>query len=644
MKRYVDYALDILESILADALTRWPDLGISFEKDLSYLRRVSKQRGLPFFTDVLPRTGRWLDRALDTGHLSIHEGLPQGFPVIGTGPKLFGGLFLKVFDELGMLRFDADAEAVLFLRTILYGFKKILIPHTASQLKETLDAFYDIEARLPSSHSCSWDSDIPTWEGRFGHPLWGIQWPIPEAEQTRFGFLDRNAPGQSDRFDWDHLRAFARYCVSALGTPDWWAIIPKHGPGAVSEGGKVVKYDFDHWPRKLQLFFPFDWFATGDLSGNPDNMPEEREVSSRLVAVPKTANGPRLICCEPVAHQWIQQGILRWLEDRLSTTLFRHSVNLRSQELSKQRALDASIDGSEMTMDLSSASDRLSCRLVEYLFQGSEILDGMHACRTRTMTQNLSADHPKMIVLRKFSTMGSALTFPVQSIVFTMLCVYALRHAEGRTWNFDGIEDDFKRVRVYGDDIIAPTHAYSAIKLLLEECGLKVNADKTYTGHSFRESCGCDAFNGVDVTPPRILQLYDGSPSSTATLIETSNNFHKKGFWKTAEKIVSALPESERKLLLVHSGEGMGLGLFSFVGPFLDHLKAGWDRDLHREFSIALGITSKVDLKQGTGYAGCTQYFHEYPDPTLLPYEKRKWEAGQPGRARLKKGRVRVYE
>nr|UJQ85382.1 MAG: hypothetical protein 3 [Leviviridae sp.] len=644
MKRYVDYALDILESVLSDALARWPSLGTSLEKDKSYLRRVSKQRGLPFFTGVLPKAGRWLDRALDTGHLSITEGIPQGFPVIGMRPKLFGGLFLKVFDELGMLRYDADAEAVLFLRTILYGFKKVQVPHTASQLKETLDAFYDIEARLPSSHSCSWDSDIPTWEGRFGHPIWGVQWPCPSSDQTRFGFLDRDDDDQSDRFNWDHFRAFARFCVSALGTPDWWAIMPKHGPGAVAEGSQVVKYDFDNWPRKLQLYFPHDWFASGFLDMEPESMPSEKEYSSRLCAVPKTANGPRLICCEPVAHQWIQQGILQWLEGRLNTTLFRHSINLRSQELSKQRALDASIDGMEMTMDLSSASDRLSCRLVEYIFQGTDILDGMHACRTRTMTQNLSDEHPSMIVLKKFSTMGSALTFPIQSIVFTILCVYALRHTEKRTWNFDGVEEDFKRVRVYGDDIIAPTHAYTAIKLLLEECGLQVNADKTYTGKYFRESCGCDAFRGVDVTPPRILQLYDGSPSSTATLIETSNNFHKKGMWKTAEKIVSYMPEAERKLLLVHNGEGMGLGLYSFVGPRLDHLKAGWDRDLQRSYSIALGVTSKVTQRQGTGFAGCAQYFHEHPDPLLLPYERRQWVSGQPGRARLKKGRVRVYE
>jgi hypothetical protein len=636
MKSYVDHALDIYEGILRDSVTRWPTLGSSFGKDLSYLRRAVKARGFSFFTETLPAFGKWLDLSLDIGYTSL-EGFPQGYPKVKGRPKLFGDLFLCVFDEQGVLREDADAEAVLFLRTVSYCYKKIRIQHSPSQLEETLDAFFDIEKRLPSSYPNTWDSDIPKWEGRFGHPLWGYQRQTfkdnPQRDLFRCGLVPRD-----DSFNWDHLRAFARRCVSEIGTPDWWSISPKHGPGAVSETGGIVKFDFPNWPQKLELMFPFDWFGSGDFNADAVR-PTDRDISSRLVAVPKTPKGPRLICCEPVSHQWIQQGILGWLEDRINATVFRHSINLRSQELSKERALSASIDGGEATIDLSSASDRVSTRLVEYLFQGSEVLDGFHACRTRSMVQNLSENHPKMIVLRKFSTMGSALTFPVQSIVFTMLCVWGLRHHEQRSWTLENIEDDFRRVRVYGDDLIVPVHAYETIKLLLEECGLKVNTSKTYTGFNFRESCGCDAFKGVDVTPPRILSLYDGSPSSTATMIETSNNFHKKGFWKTAEVIMSEMPEAEKKLLLIHDGEGMGLGLYSFVGPYVDHLKSGIDWELQRVYNVALGLSSKTELRRGTGEASLRQYFSDAPEPD----DYLGWTSGQTGRTRLKKGRVRVY-
>jgi hypothetical protein len=603
---------------------------------LSYLRRAVKARGFSFFTDTLPTYGKWLDLSLDIGYTSP-DGFPQGFPKVKGRPKLFGDLFLCVFDEQGVLREDADHEAVLFLRTLSYCFKKVLTPYSDSQLKETLDVFYDIEKQLPSSHPLTWDSDIPQWEGRFGHPLWGFQSQTfassPQRDLFRRGIVARD-----DSFNWDHLRAFARRCIAELGTPDWWSISSKHGPGAVAEGGGVIKFDYPDWPRKLELMFPFDWFGSGDLNADAPR-PGEKEWSSRLVAVPKTPKGPRLICCEPIAHQWIQQGILGWLEDAIGASVFKHSINLRSQELSKERALSASIDGGEATIDLSSASDRVSTRLVEYLFQGSEILDGLHACRTRSMTQDLSSDHPKMIILKKFSTMGSALTFPIQSLIFTILCAWGLRHYEQRTWNLDNIEDDFRRVRVYGDDLIVPVHAYKTIRLLLEECGLKVNTSKTYSGFNFRESCGCDAFKGVDVTPPRILGLYDGSPTSTATLIETSNNFHKKGFWKTAEIIMSEMPEAERKLLLIHQGEGLGLGLYSFVGPYLDHLKSEIDWDLQRLYSVALGLSSKTDLRRGTGQASLRQYFSDAPEPD----DYRHWTSGQAGRTRLRKGRVQVY-
>jgi hypothetical protein len=637
MKSYADFALDIYESILRDALTRWPTLKSLKEKDLSYLRKIVKIRGLPFFTEILPAVGKFLDRSLDNGCLLSDE-YPQGYPLLNGRPKLFRDLLSQVFDTEGLLRDDADLEAILFLRTLCYCMKKILIPYNAPQLEDTLDEFFLIEKRLPPSYPDTWDSDIPVWTRRYGHPLWGWSTADREALASRDLFLD-GAANYKCPFNWDHFQAFARRCSAEIGSPDWWGIVPKHGPGAVAETGKPVKYEFVNWSKRLQLFFPFDWFGSGSLDENQD-WPTEKEVSSRLVAVPKTPKGPRLICCEPISNQWIQQGILGWLEERIGATLFRHSINLRSQELSKQRALSASIDGREVTIDLSSASDRISTRLVEYLFWtpvDNGLLDGLHACRTRTMTQNLSSRQPSMVVLKKFSTMGSALTFPIQSMLFAMLAVYALRHTEGRTWNFEGLEDDFRRVRVFGDDIIAPKHAYEAIELLLQECGLKVNTSKTYTGFNFRESCGCDAFKGVDVTPPRILSLYDGSPASTATTIETSNNFHKKGMWRTAEMLVSQLPESERKLLLVHDGGGLGLGLYSFTGPSISHLKQKWDADLQRYYSIALGVTSKVTKRQGTGAACLTQYFTESPDPRF------PWASGQVGRARLKKGRVRVY-
>nr|UJQ85829.1 MAG: hypothetical protein 3 [Leviviridae sp.] len=633
MKSYVTFAVSIYEGILKDAAIRWPSLQSSFEGDLSYLRRAVEHRGLPFLTITLPDACKVLDRGLDNGHL-VPEDMPQGMHYRLKGPKLFGGLFNLVFDNCDVLRSDPDIEAIAFLRQLLCCMKKLRIQCKPSRVKDTIDEFFSIEADLPPSYPDTWDCNIPVWRYHEGHPLWGNR---REPSEGQLGLFSHDWT-PVDTLPWASLASLCRRIVSRLGTPRWWELRPKHGPGTVSEakeGG--LKYEFPYWPRKLELMFPFDWHGSGLLIGD---VPNNREPFSRLIAVPKSQKGPRLICAEPIAHQWIQQGILRWLEKALMGTHLRHSINFTTQEISQKRALRSSIDGQLATVDLSAASDRLSTRLVEYIFQGSDILDGLHACRTRGLMQDLEPSQPRLTKLRKFSTMGSALTFPIQSIVFAILAVWAVRLADGK-WAItseEDLEETFREVTVYGDDIIIPTRALETIKLVLHECGLKVNVNKTYGGSNFRESCGCDAFRGVDVTPAYALHPYDDSPTSMATTVAESNNFFKKGYWNTSEAIVSQIPPQERKLLRVCGSEDGNFGLFSFVGSSTEHLRRGWDKDLQKEYSISLTVRSKVDRVRGRGTADLTQYFTEHPSPDII------WAAGQVSGVRITKTRTRVYD
>lgn len=630
MKSHLADVLDIYDGILKDAATRWPTSTRDTELDRIRLRRAAETRGLPFFTLVLPAVGKILDQALSSGNLP-DEGYPLGYNLRHKKPELFRGFFGMVFDESGVLRDDADTEAVAILRQLLYLCKKYRAQCHSLAIKETLDEYFDIESHLPLPHEQTWFADEPTWETRTGHP---IRSPAPVNPHNQDDlFPDNGSDGVV--LPWDSLRAHARWTISGLGTPSWWDLKPKHGPGVVSEQLEVVnKYDFLYWPRKLGRWFAFDWFGTGCFYSDAD--PSDREPPSRLIAVPKTVKGPRLIAAEPSAHQWMQQGILGWIRDRLPDTALRDTIRLDDQERSREWALRASIDGSLCTIDLSSASDRLSCRLVEYIFQGSELLDGMHACRTRMLVQTISKDHPRMIRLKKFAPMGSALTFPIQSIVYSILSVWALRLAEGREQTLEGLGEDFRRVRVYGDDIIAPNHAYDTIKLVLHECGLKVNDAKSFRNGLFRESCGMDAFRGVDVTPAYHLESYDGSATSMAAVIECSNNLFKRQWWNASSVVANFLPHKEKKLLPVVGGEVSGLGFFSYCGSMYSHLKKVWNRGLQREEYLALGLSSKVTKTRGTGQASLTQYFTEEPDPEL------PWSSGQVGRVRVRKARTRV--
>jgi hypothetical protein len=634
MKSYVLMAFTIYAGILKDATTRWSNLEASLEKDLSYLSKAVEARGLPFLTILLPAMAKSLLKWLDQGVMDVQD-VPQGYPMHQKKPKLFGDFFDMIFDTQGRLRLDGDTEAIAFLYQLLSCCKNVELDCHPSRTKETLDEFFAIEENLPVSYPDTWDSDIPKWEPRYGHPLWGIR-RFENDAQAAFPF-DPIHPGSNGHdLPWNDLRAYARKIVHGwLGSIPDWELEPRHGPGAVSEGLRGDKYAFPNWPTKLENRFPYDWYGAGVLDHY--SYPDHRERPSRLIAVPKSQKGPRLICAEPVAHQWIQQGIWRWLESRVKATPLQASINFRDQSISARRALSSSHSGELCTIDLSSASDRVSTRLVEYLFQGSNILDAMHACRTRTMVQNISADHPRMIVLRKFSTMGSAATFPVQTLVFYMLTTWALKlvvEAKG----YEGPKWTAADVTIFGDDIIAPTVAYPTIKLVLHECGLKVNEAKTFTGSNFRESCGMYAFRGVDITPAYYLKPYDGSPSSLTTTVEMSNNFHLRGYWKTAEAIVSQIPEQElKKLLITDTGRTGGLGLVSYCGTGYHLHKKRWDPGLHSWYVKVLSVSPKTQMAKGPGESSLSQYFFENPNPEF------PWESGRVTSVKQRKRLARVY-
>jgi hypothetical protein len=109
--------------------------------------------------------------------------------------------------------------------------------------------------------------------------------------------------------------------------------------------------------------------------------------------------------------------------------------------------------------------------------------------------------------------MGSALCFPVESLVFWGIAVATI-------WKIVGDRDlAAQKVYVYGDDIIVANDYAEEVMLQLEKCGLKVNTDKSaYGDHFFRESCGVDAWKGFDVTPYRVKKLPPQRPSDGGSI------------------------------------------------------------------------------------------------------------------------------
>jgi hypothetical protein len=306
----------------------------------------------------------------------------------------------------------------------------------------------------------------------------------------------------------------------------------------------------------------------------------EREYPSQLHMVPKTLKGPRIIAAEPVEHQWCQQSILNFMEHEFQRLFRGNFIDLRSQEKSGRMVLRASRDGDLATVDLSDASDRLSCYVVERMFRRNPpLLTALHAARTRFVRID-HAGKTDFLKYKKFASQGTATTFPVQSLVFLILAITVSIRGDVNWKNFWKLR---KTVRVYGDDIIIPVGGYEDLKFLMTRLGLKVNDRKSFaTGH-FRESCGTDGFRGYDVTPIRPKVFDPDGPGDIVALIDEANNLFKKGYWHASLSLQSKIPNyALRRLRIVGPGDSGIFGLFSVCGSDESHLRRRWNSDLQR--------------------------------------------------------------
>jgi hypothetical protein len=113
-----------------------------------------------------------------------------------------------------------------------------------------------------------------------------------------------------------------------------------------------------------------------------------------------------------------------------------------------------------------------------------------------------AGDVGRQVELHMISTMGNGFTFPLMTLVLVAL-IYGFRCIRGGPNLFV----DWTDTCVFGDDIILPTREYAGFVEVLTKAGLVVNLDKSYSEGAFRESCGGDYLNGVDITPFYVKSL-----------------------------------------------------------------------------------------------------------------------------------------
>lgn len=612
--------LGLYTAILRDIAAYYPNDRVEWDRDISNLTRLYQTRGQAIFTMDLPALGKALDMSLSKNRLCLDNLNLSGSRYPGSKiPRLFWGLWSRVFDE-GGLRANVDPNDVLFLRTLLYVGKNLKWECSPRYLFEATGEFYDIEARIPPP-SQIWETDGSDVD----HHLLGHLHDLARDATSSELFPDGDS---SVRLMLDSVQRESDWVAGQLGSFDPELYRFRHGPGSVSDlRSGEFKYEFPNWSRRLSCLFPYDRFGlTGigmlDRIG-PDGLGHcEDEQCSRLIAVPKSQKGPRLIAAEPTCHQWVQQCIRDFVYTNVQRTDLSLSVRFNDQTANRDAAVAGSLSGDLATVDLKSASDRLSCYVVQRVFRKNiSVLGAMIACRTRWISNEIDQKRPKLHKLRKFSTQGSALTFPIQSLVFLSAALGVGRCLEPRLSR----RDCLRKVRVFGDDIVVPTQWVGALILVLTRMGLMVNQTKTFTEGNFRESCGMDAWMGYDVTPPHVsMKPIKSEPSSVSSNVAISNNFYKKGFWNAASWLSDQLPWG-----IPVVGSRSGTFGFTTFGAVPDHPHTRWNKDLHFMEAQVLAVVAKARRVKQEAAGALLQYFTEEPSP-YIEYESGVPVAGVP--------------
>jgi len=510
----LDPLVRILSAMLCDVQTSHGNVLSPRACRLTIQKIVDRhaREGQGFLTKTLPRLGKALDRAL-SGEVAL-DATKLAFKCMPDSklPKLFGELFERVFSRDGWILPIPCVRSIMALRNLLFVYYKYELPYAKTDEQKVVDGFIATDAQL-FAWNTYFDS-IRSW------------WSLSVSEGM----------GHTDPFRRDIVRAARKLLSQAFSGFDVSDIHPRHGPGAVStrETGPD-KYCFSCVSQRIRQSYALDAYFYASLGHVCDSAKElqnlsDRENPARVYLVPKDSRGPRLISCEPLEFQWVQQGLGRAIMRHVEThDITCHNIHFTDQQPNQFGALLGSSTGRYATLDLNEASDRVSIGLVKLLFP-EHISCALLNCRSLSTT----LPNGQELKLNKFAPMGSALCFPVLS-----LTVWALLTA--------GTEDADTRegILVYGDDVVVPTaYAENAMKIL-ESFGLKINRDKSFTKGLFRESCGVDSFNGVDVTPVRIRTVWASSQRSDVytSWIAYANAMWKRKFYQAYDVIVGMLTD-----------------------------------------------------------------------------------------------------
>ena len=492
----------------------------SATRDVKTVASRAEHEGLSFLAITLADFGKAIEKWLDQGFV-----VPSDTPSFRRNrhnglPAFLQGFLGRVFDpSSGALLDNPDIEAIFALRQLTLMFGKIALPED------------------PETGSSS------------------VVTPRRERRaMSDFVQCEQDVKAADQRLDEAYKADFKR--ISAMLFGDIFSeidrkirlgdIFPSHGPGAVADRlTQNGKWNQRTWPARLEEGgFP-SWeylipnthpFYTNELNQTLRVLEPGAEIPVRVITVPKSLKTPRIIAIEPTAMQYAQQAIRRELYDAVEQDGILHRmIGFTDQTRNRRLAKIGSLSGDLATLDMSEASDRVSNQHVLLLCEEYPYLQrAVQACRSR------KADVPGHGVIRlaKFASMGSALCFPMEAMVFLTVIFMGIERELSAPLSWETLVKEFsKQVRVFGDDLIVPRDYVLSVVDELENFGFRVNAGKSFWTGRFRESCGREYYDGKDVSIVRVRQKLPTQrqdASGVISAIALRNQLYWAGTWSGA--------------------------------------------------------------------------------------------------------------
>ena len=608
-----------LQSVLHDMGTL---CCVSTNRDLKTITVRVKAEGLSFLTITLANFGSDLQKGLDQGY--VDHTLFTGFQFRGGLPQFLGGFLDLVFDRSsGRLLDVPSVDAIFALRQITLMWAKIEIPCTPARDSAAILRYVECE------------SDV-----------------------RKFDLL--RTEDMYSQFKRVSNLLFRDMFVSIDRQIAYYELVPKHGPGATAD--KLMgnqKYYQIEWTDRLEEVFPHriylypNWGLSSQLPESSIREPgSERPV--KVITVPKTQKTPRIIAVEPTCMQYMQQAIQEAIYEWVDKDYILHNlIGFLDQEPNQELSLRGSMTGDLATLDLKEASDRVSNLLVRSMLSNHpHLLDAVDATRSRT------ADVPGhgVIPLAKFASMGSALCFPIEAMVFITLIFLGIEKELKRPLTRKDVKSFLGKVRVFGDDIIVPKEYTHSVVRELEAFGFLVNSSKSFWTGKFRESCGKEYYDGQDVSITKVRRVLPTQRRDANEVIATAslrNRLYRAGLWGSVRfldgwfkelsvpwpPVGDASPALGRHTFLrISYADSLGQGHLERDGSGTrgssNYPPVRWDRDLHRPLVKAYKVTAVLPVNKADDTAALLKFFLKRGD---LPSEEGHLErSGRPRSVSIK--------